>query len=511
MVNHVPKSLLEAVKISKSFGDVKVLNEVSIDLKRGEIHAILGANGAGKSTLVKILDGVYSDYDGDIYINGVMQRPKSPIEARAMGIGMVHQELSLAPNLTIAENVFLGRMPKNGFAFADNKKMNEESVKVLKKLGLKSVDLRRKVGTYSVADQQLFEIAKLLSTDTDILLLDEPTSALSDIEIDLLFKVIHDLKEDDKGIFFITHKIEEIMEIADRVTVLRDGEKIDTLEVEKRNPEFPRKLITMMIGSDKGDVMSMFPAKESSPGAEVLSIEKFSRAGHFDEVSLSVREGEVLGIFGLKGAGRTELVRSIVGADPRDQGVLKISGNECSLKAPYQAIKRGMALLPENRKTDGIVATMGVNDNICLSTMDDNANLLGLISSAKVKEKAESFRDKLNIKVDSLIMMVKRLSGGNQQKVVLGKCLATNCKVIILDEPTRGIDVGAKREIYKIIRDLVKEGLAVIIVSSELPEIIGLADRAIVLREGRLVGELSESEITKENLMNLAFAHSSVG
>jgi ABC-type sugar transport system ATPase subunit len=507
MVLHNDDTLLEAVNISKYFGDVKVLDQASIELKRGEVHAILGANGAGKSTLVKIINGVYSDYEGDLLINGEKQRPKNPIEARALGVGMVHQELSLASNMTIAENVFLGRMPKNALGFADNKSMDEEAVKILNKLGLSSIDLHRKTGTYSVADQQLIEIAKLLSTQTDILLLDEPTSALSDVEIDLLFRVIRDLKEDGKGIFFITHKIEEIMEIADRVTVLRDGEKIATLDVDKNSKEFPRTLITMMIGSDQGDLLSMFPPKESNPGKVALSVENFCRTGEFHDIHFSVREGEILGIFGLKGAGRTELARAIVGADPRDCGVLRIGEEEVFVKAPYQAIPKGIALLPENRKTDGVVATMGVKENICLSTMGDAANIFGIINTGKEKSKAQLFKEKLNIKVDSLMMTVKRLSGGNQQKVVFGKCLATNCKVIILDEPTRGIDVGAKREIYKIIRDLVKEGLAVIIISSELPEIIGLADRAIVLREGSLVGELTDFEITKENLMNLAFSH----
>ena len=466
------------------------------------VHALLGANGAGKSTLMKVLAGIVNEYEGQIYLNGKEIKLTSPHAAMAHGIGMVHQELSVLPNITVAENVYLNRFPKTKLGTVDWNKLYDDCTKILESLGL-SIDPRMMLGKLTVADRQMVEIAKVLSMNPRIILLDEPTSALSEMEIQRLLELIRTLKK-NHSIVFITHKLDEMLAVSDKITILRDGKLLDTIDVvDKTNPS-EKELVSKMIGVSSGDLSEMFPQKSKETGEVILEVEGLTNKGVYEDISFNVKKGEVVVFTGLKGAKRTEVMRAVFGADPFTHGTIKVRGEKLKTVTIQNAVKSGMAMVTEDRKGEGIVPLMMVKDHISMSTISESARA-GFINKEKLGEKAKTYVDKLKIKVHSINDLITSLSGGNQQKVVLSKWLAANPDILILDEPTRGIDVGAKIEIYKLIRQVADEGTAVLVVTSELPEAIGLADRLYVMVEGKMIGELSEKDIDTDKIMHMMF------
>lgn len=495
--------ILTAKNIGKQFGGISVLRDISITFSKGEVHTLLGANGAGKSTLIKIIDGIHTDYDGELYLHGEHVKPANTEEARKLGIGMVHQELSLVPELSVAENIYLGRLPRNKAGFVNRKKLIRDSRQILAELEM-TVSPHQLVGQLSIADQQMIEIAKVLSQNAEIILLDEPTSALSESEVQRLFATIRRLKQQEKAIIFITHKFEEIFAISDRLTVLRDGELIETMSVNGKKDELEKYFISLMTGTDQDELTELYPPKADTFGEVLLEVENFSSAGRFAHVSLQIRSGEIVGLAGLKGAGRTELARAIFGADPKDSGRLLLGGKEIEVKSPDQAIRHGIGLITEDRKKEGFVGTLGVKENINLTTVKDTVRR-GLISDKLERLKARTYIEMLNVKTPSEDALILHLSGGNQQKVVLAKWLAAKGRVLIFDEPTRGVDVNAKSEIYRIMKAMADQGAAILFISSEFPELIGLSNRCLVMHEGRIINELGEGEVTKEKIMSSIF------
>jgi len=495
--------LLSTKNIRKSFGSVTVLHDINLNIRHGEIHAILGANGAGKSTLNKIIDGVYTDYSGEIYLNGELVRPQNTDDARLLGIGMVHQELSLVNELNVAENIYLNRFPKNRFGFINFKKMHQDSRRILDELGME-IPTTKIVSELSIADKQMIEIAKMLSMNAKLILLDEPTSALSDKEVQRLYITMENLKKRGKGIIFNTHKLDEIFASSDRVTILRDGLLIETIELNKqKDAKIEAQMIASMTGTEEDELGALYPEKENEIGDVVFEVKNFTGKG-FKNCSFQLCKGEILGLSGLKGAGRTELARAIFGADPKIDGEMILEGKRIHIKHPKQAISQGIGMVSEDRKKEGVVGLLGVKENINLITIRDVLKN-GLINKKLETNRSEEYIAKLNIKTNSVETLVSTLSGGNQQKVVLSKWLTTNCKVLIFDEPTRGIDVKAKSEIYKIMSDLAKEGLAILFISSEFPEMIAMSDRVLVMNGGKIVNELAKEDITKENIITSIF------
>ena len=498
--------VLEARGITKYYGMAAAVKDVDFSLKKGEIHALLGANGAGKSTLLKIFDGIIQDYEGSLFLHGRKTFITSTIDAQRQGLGMVHQELTVLPNISIAENIYINRLPRTAFGKVQWKKLYSDSKKVLESLGL-DIDPSMLLSNLSVADRQIVEIARIVSMDSPIILLDEPTSALSKVEIDRLLELIIQFKNEGKSVIFITHKLEEILAVSDRVSVLRDGMMIETVEVTDRSDDFKEHLISSMIGMEKGDLGEMFPPKNTNISDEVvLEVENLNREKVFRNVSFKLRRGEVCVFTGLKGAKRTEVMRALFGVDKYNSGTVRINGMLKPRMSIRKSIRNGMGMVTEDRKGEGIVAMMSVKNNIALSTIYD-CTRLGFVIKAKINEKAKIFEKKLHMKIPSIDVAISALSGGNQQKVVLSKWLAAKPDILIFDEPTRGIDVGAKVEIYKIIQQLAEEGTAILVVSSELPEVIGLANRVYVMSEGEIVGELSDDEINNETIMRLMFSH----
>lgn len=485
--------------IEKSFSGVKVLSKVSFILKEGEVHALLGENGAGKSTLMKILGGIYKADSGNILIDGQTVKIDNVQDAQKYGISIIHQELCLANNISIAENIFMGREPiKNEkLKIVDYDKMNEQAQKLLDDIGL-SINADKLVSDLSIAQQQMVEICKSLSFKARFIVMDEPTSSLSSNEITKLFKLISQLKKEKVSIIFISHKIEELFQIADRVTVLRDGRVIDTKEVAFTNNA---ELIKLMVGRSIADVY----IKSKPVGKEPLLEVRNLTTRFIHNVSFTLKKGEILGLSGLVGAGRTELARAIFGVDKVLSGEIFLEGKKLNIKTPEEAIKNGIVLIPENRKKSGLVLINTVGFNITLGVLDHFINFCN-VDIAKELAIINEFLDKLNIKTAGYRQKVLNVSGGNQQKIVLAKWLATDPKVLIMDEPTRGIDVGAKYEIYNLIERLARSGIGIIIISSELPEIIGMCSRVIVMCDHRTTGLLdSESElITQEKIMTLA-------
>lgn len=489
--------LLEMHGIHKSFPGVKVLEDVHFSLYPGELHALMGENGAGKSTLMKILCGIYNKDQGTVTVKGKQEEITSTKMAEALGIAIIHQELNLIPYLSVMENIFLGREYTYGKTrFVNWRKMREEAGRYLKQLGM-DIDPATIVEELSVGQQQMVEIAKALSLQADILVLDEPTAALTDREIEKLFDVIANLKAKGVGMIYISHRMEEIFKISDRITVLRDGKYIGTRETKETNME---ELVRMMVGRDIND---RFPKIEIAPGEERLRVEGISLGNRLRDISFSVRSGEILGIAGLMGAGRTEVAKVLFGADPATSGKIFINGVETPIRRPLDAIRAGIALVTEDRKQEGLILSLSVRENLSLP------NLKKLSASGFMKRAAENVLssqtiEKLRIKTPNAEQMVGALSGGNQQKVVIGKWMATNPKILILDEPTRGVDIGAKKEIYDLMNVLAKEGVAIIMISSELPEVLGMSDRILVMHEGRITAELSREEATQENIMHAA-------
>ncbi len=491
-------ALLRLEGISKSFPGVRALHNVHMEVRRGEVHALLGENGAGKSTLMKILSGAYGRDSGEIIWEGKPITIPNPREAQKIGIGIIYQEFNLVPQLSIAENVWISREPyrNRSLQLIDWKEMRRKTKALLDEVHL-PLDPRRPVAGLGVAQQQMVEIAKALSLDAKLLIMDEPTSALTDTEINQLFTVIRRLKEKGVSVVFISHHLEEVLEICDRGTVLRDGEYIDTVDLANVTKE---DLIRMMVGRN---LEQQYPKVETIRGEEALRVEGLKREGLLHDISFSAYTGEILGIAGLVGAGRTELMRAVFGADRIDAGNIYVFGKKIDVKSPQQAIHAGLGLLPEDRKQQGLVLMLSVLHNMSMASLDKLTTNL-LLRRGDERRQAGEFVDKLRIATPSVNQQVQYLSGGNQQKVVLAKWLASQSKILIFDEPTRGIDVGAKVEVYNLMNTLVHSGVAVIMVSSEMPELLGMSDRILVMHEGRIAAEISRQDATEENVLAAA-------
>lgn len=483
-------------KITKSFPGVRALSNVDLKVKKGEVHALMGENGAGKSTLMKILMGIYKHDDGEITFNGKKLEVLRPRDALNAGISMIHQELSPLPDMSIAENLFLGRELSNCL-FLSKKKMIRQSDDIIKQHGMKDIKSAMLMKNLSVAKMQMIEIIKASLYKSKLIVMDEPTSSLSNDEVIDLFKLIGVLKNEGVSIIYITHRMEEVFKLADSATVLRDGETVGYDSIKNIDEQ---KLIKMMIGRELNHI---FPKEKSNIGDIAFEVKNLTRNGVFDNVSFNVKRGEILGIAGLVGSGRSEIVRAIFGIDKIDSGEIYIDKKKISIKKPIDAIKNGIALVTEDRKELGLVLCRSIIDNINLPNLD-------MISKTEfVKRKKEKYisndvAQSLSIKMSSILQIVENLSGGNQQKVVIAKCLIRKPKIFILDEPTRGIDVGSKSEIHRLMSNLACEGMAVIMISSEMPEILGMSDRIIVVGEGKIKGEFSRKDATQESILTMA-------
>ena len=489
--------LLEMRGITKQFPGVLALDDVSLDLREGEVHCLLGENGAGKSTLMKILAGAQPADAGDILIGGRPAAVTSPARARELGVSMIYQEFNLSPFLSVAENIFLGREPRIGKTpFIDGARLRRDAEEVLRHMGV-TLDVRLPVNRLSVAQMQMVEIAKAVSVNARILVMDEPSATLTDHELASLFTLIGELRGRGMGILYISHRLEEVFQIGDRATVMRDGRHVATRDVAGLTRE---DIIRMMVGRE---LTEEFPKVSLPRGAERLRVEGLTREGLFSDVGFSLHAGEIVGLTGLVGSRRTEVVRAIFGADRPSAGRVFVDGKEVTVSSPRDAIAHGVGLLTEDRKNQGLVLGMSVRENITL------ANLGALVRGIFVKggaerRVAEDFVRELQIKTPSVEQAVQLLSGGTQQKVVLARWLFTNAGILMFDEPTRGVDVGAKTEIFRLMNALLERGAAVLMVSSELPEVLGMCDRILVMHEGRLAGELSRAEATQERIMQLA-------
>ncbi len=491
--------ILSMKKIDKSFAGVHALKEVSFDLLEGEIHALVGENGAGKSTLMNVLTGIHPKDSGEIYYFGHLFNPRGPKHALELGIGIIHQELNMMDHLTVAQNIFIGREPvKAGGMLLDERKLNRITRELFDRLNM-NIDPAETLGKLSVGRQQMVEIARAVSHDLRILILDEPTAALSNAEIRELFHIMRDLASRGVGLIHISHRLEEINEIADRVTVLRDGANAGTRHTKETTRD---EIINMMVGR----VIYEEPKQKSAvpPHADtVLSVRNLNAGKMVQDVSFELKRGEILGFAGLIGAGRTETARAIFGADKVLSGTIQIKGRPADIRTPEDAVRHGIGYLSEDRKRFGLALKMNVADNITVTTLE-KFQQGPFIKSRKVQEETESYIRKLSIKTPSIYQLVRNLSGGNQQKVVIAKWLIRNCDILIFDEPTRGIDVGAKSEIYTLMNELTSQGKSIIMISSELPEILRMSDRVIVMCEGRVTGELPIEEATQENIITYA-------
>jgi ribose transport system ATP-binding protein len=481
--------------IRKSFGPVAVLKDMRLEVGDAEIHALVGENGAGKSTLIKILGGVIPRDSGEILVDGKPAEIVKVRDAERYGIAIIHQELSVLPDMSVADNIFLGSIPRTGLGLVDDAEERRIAVETLGRLGLE-IDPRMKAGGLGIGQLQLVEIAKALIRKAKLIVMDEPTSALSDREIERLFTVMRSLKAEGVSFVYISHRLEELFMVCDRLTVIRDGEYISTAPVSELSFD---RVVAMMVGREIGD---RFPPKTNKPGAVVLEARGLGRASAFKGVSFSLRKGEVLGVAGLMGAGRTELVRGLFGAEPADSGEILLDGKPVRIGSPREAMRLGLALVTEDRKLEGLFLGFGVDFNIGAANFPAMGRL-GLVMPRRLSAYAARLSEALRVKAPALSAPASSLSGGNQQKVVLAKWLGREPRILVLDEPTRGVDVGAKREIYEIIDRLAAQGVAVIMVSSELPEIVGMSDRVLVMRNGEAAG-LLESDISQERIMSLA-------
>ncbi|HQV68340.1 MAG: sugar ABC transporter ATP-binding protein [Anaerolineae bacterium] len=491
--------VLKMENITKAFPGVQALDGAQLELLRGEVHALVGENGAGKSTLMKVLAGVYAKDSGRIVLKGKEVEIPSPRAAQDLGICMIHQELNLMPHLTIAQNVFIGREPRGKLGVTlDEKAINEQTVQILDMLHLK-LDPRTRVGSLTVAKQQMVEIAKALSFNSSILIMDEPTAALTESEIEELFRVCRHLRDEGTAVVHISHRLEEIKQITDRVTVMRDGKYVDTV-LTKDTPI--DRIISMMVGRT---IFESAPEVPERPSEEiVLEAKHITRGNALKDVSFQLKKGEILGFSGLVGAGRTETARAIFGADTVDSGEVFVKGKKVAIHSPTDAVKYGIAYLSEDRKRYGLTLGMDVETNTVLASFDKFLGALGTINESKTKEIANTYVKALAIKTPSIKQKAKNLSGGNQQKIIIGKWLTADTDILIFDEPTRGIDVGAKSEIYKLLNDLAKQGKSIIMISSELPEVLRMSHRVIVMCEGRITGQLTAGEANQEKIMTLA-------
>jgi ribose transport system ATP-binding protein len=491
--------MLEAVQITKKFAGISALSNVSLQLAAGKVTAIIGENGAGKSTLMKILSGVYSDYEGDLIYKGESVKFKNTREAQQGGIAIIHQELNLIPYLTITENLFLGREIVDSWGILDKKAMAKRASELLKKLKL-NVDPQMQVSDLKVGQQQVVEIAKALLYDAEVIIMDEPTSAISENEVEVLYGIIEELKAENKAIVYISHKLKELFKIADCYTVLRDGKTIESGNMADMTYD---SLIRKMVGRDVDNSRNL---KTLADKDVLLKVQDLCLHKTLNNISFELRKGEVLGVFGLMGAGRTELMESLMGEHKATQGSVLLNQKEVNFKSTANAIKAGIALVPEDRKKHGLVLGLDVKTNISLSCLNQIENAVGFLNNKADVELSKQYISSLKIKTTSEKQLVKNLSGGNQQKVVIAKCIATSPKVLMLDEPTRGIDINAKMEIYKLIDELAASGLGIIMVSSELPEILAISDRVLVMADGRITAEFETLNATEDSILKAAIA-----
>ncbi len=490
--------LLEMIAVEKHFPGVKALKGVDFRVKPMEIHALVGENGAGKSTLMKCLMGMYSPNGGEIYFNGEKIENYNVREAIDFGIVMIHQELSPVPDRTIMSNIFLGREPKTSLGLIDWKRMYKETQEWLEVVGVDD-DPKTPMNKLTVAKTQMVEIARAISNDAKLIIMDEPTSALSTREVDHLFTIMNKLKEQGKSMIYISHKLDEIYEVTDRISVLRDGTYIGTEDTNKLELN---EMIHMMVGRE---VTDMFPKTEGEIGDTVLQVTNLNAGPQVKDITFNVRKGEILGLAGLVGAGRTELVETVFGIRKKDSGKIILNGEEVNIKNSHDAIDHGFALLTEDRRHNGIFPILDINFNTTVANLNNYISPLGLIKKPKQNQDTKEYIEKINIRTPSAKQLIQNLSGGNQQKVLVARWLLTDPKIMILDEPTRGIDVGAKSEIHRLIDEMSHEGMCVIMISSELPEIMGMSDRIMVMHEGKVTGILENTpDLTQEVLMEYA-------
>lgn len=490
--------ILQVKNISKTFPGVKALSDVTADFYPGEVHTLVGENGAGKSTLIKIISGVYTpDPGGKVIFEGKEMNFTEPGQAIEAGIAVIHQELSIAKDLTVAQNVWLGREKKKKNGLLDKAKMNKDTQDILDfmKVDLKATTI---AGELNAAQQQMVEIAKVISQNAKVVVMDEPTSSLSEHEIDALFEQVRILKKNNVAIIYITHRLKELTQICERVTVLRDGCKVDTMMVADVTE---KQIVASMVGREMGDY---YDKHDHEQGKEMLRVEGLTRNGVFRDISFTAYAGEILGFSGLVGAGRTEVMEAIFGATPLDGGKVFVKGEEVHFKNPKEAISSKIGLVTEDRRRTGLLLEKNIIENTSLPSLPFHAKKLGFVNKDWEKEQAQKYKESLKVKAPDLQTILRTLSGGNQQKVILGKWLAADTEILILDEPTRGIDVNARSEFYALMNDFVESGGAIIMISSEMPEVIGIANRVIVMREGRISGELTGEDINEQKIISLA-------
>lgn len=481
--------------IMKAFGKNEVLKGVDFDLQPGEVHALMGENGAGKSTLMNILTGLHSKDGGQIKIDNEERTFDNPKEAEQNGVSFIHQEMITWPELTVIENIFMGKEHSNKFGLLNSKSMKNEAKQVLDELGV-SIPLNKRMGSLSVGQQQLIEIAKTLLNDVKVLIMDEPTAALTDSEIKMLFNIINRLKNEGVSIVYISHRMEEIFKICDRITVMRDGVSIATHQISETND---RQIVKEMVGRDIDD---FYPNQDNRTDDVLLEVKNLSNE-HIQDISFKLHSGEILGFSGLMGAGRTEIMRSIFGLDSLDSGEIYIEGEKVDLSDPNTAISHGVGFLTESRKEEGLILDFSVKDNISMTAFEEFSKR-GIINSKEENDFVDLLIERLTVKTSGRELPVKFLSGGNQQKVVFAKWIGAGSRILILDEPTRGVDVGAKKEIYNLMMELTERGVGILMVSSDLPEVMEISNRVCVVHEGRLAGEVTGERITEENIMTLA-------
>jgi inositol transport system ATP-binding protein len=494
--------ILRMEGISKSFPGVRALDDVHFDVRAGTVHALMGENGAGKSTLMKILIGIYQPDTGTITLGGERVQISDTATALRLGISMIHQELSPVPEMAVAENIYLGREPRNRLGLIDKKRMTADTRALLGKLDL-HINPRWPMKRLSVAQTQMVEIAKAISYDSRLIIMDEPTSAIPDREVDHLHRMITSLRESGVAIIYITHKLDEVFKISDYVTVLRDGKHVTTVPAADLDRQ---GLVRTMVGRE---LTQMFPKEEAPIGEVAMSVRGLTRRGVIEDITFDLRRGEILGLAGLMGAGRTEVLEAIFGITPVDAGTIEIDGKSRRIRSPGDAIHLGLALLTEDRKRTGIMGVLSVRDNMSVASLP-RFSPGGLLQLRRIDKACEAQRKALAIKTPSLHQLIKMLSGGNQQKVLVSRWLLTAPEILMIDEPTRGIDVGAKAEIHRLISQLAGQGKAILMVSSEMPEILGMSDRVLVMCEGRLTGEFSRADATQERIMHAATATAAV-
>lgn len=488
---------LEMSGISKQFGGVYALKNASFNARASEVHGLMGENGAGKSTLMKILSGAYQRDAGSISLNGERANIKSPHDAIEKGVSVIYQEFSLAEHLSVAENILLEELGHKG-SLVDWKDMTQRAAELLTEMGFAEIDPRMRAGDLPVALQQVVEICKALSRESKTIVFDEPTAVLTHHETRKLFKLINDLRDRGVCIIYISHRLEEIFELCNRVTVLKDGETMGTHNIEDLNE---KKLISLMIGRDLSD---LFPPRNAAIGDIRLEVQNLNAGSSVDDVNFSVRSGEIIGFSGLVGAGRTETMRAIFGADKLDSGVIRLDGREIKNTSPGKAVANGIGMVPEDRKREGVLLDLPIRTNAMLTPLNKFISALGIIDRRGERDAVQEMSDVLRLKAASHDLDASALSGGNQQKVALMKWVASDCSVLIFDEPTRGVDVGAKVEIYRVMNELAEAGAAIIMVSSEMLEVIGMSDRVYVMRQGRISGELNKDELSEQKLLELA-------